>query len=444
MSHNKPINYFQEINEIQLLRMSEGLSSRKRKTPLSSSSIVPSEVAHIPKKRKQGYTEETMKIVLQAILQADEMVKIDPTLKEVNLSKISEHLQQIHIDIPYRTLSRRVEQARKELSTTGKVKERKLGRPQVLNEAEYELLKTRLQQEKANQSGKLTRQMIGKIAKEVAGLRRPGERSDKEGKKRANRVGGTRWIRTYLRQRRGKKVRNSRASPYRRLLKTNPETALNDLRNKAEWFCLIEIREEVLKGEPVLGKNSLGVEKRFWVGNNGEIVSWGGIYDKDPWPVLLEDHDGVLYNKILNRPLHGPSDKSRLGCLDETPFHLFLTGLYTIIFQDIGEEAASHALQEESAWTILLLSLANGSLGPSLLIVESKAQKAKGIDLEKAQGNAPPELYVTHTEEGQINVATFMQYMKEIVQDFQPDHRNPLYIQLDGHSSRSTWKNARQ
>lgn len=128
----------------------------------------------------------------------------------------------------------------------------------------------------------------------------------------------------------------------------------------------------MLSGGQVFGTNKLGIE------NNA--------LDKTPWPPLLEARENHLFVISLNERLVGPSNLNHIACLDETPFHLFLTELYTIVFGDIGEEAASFALKEASAWTILLLSFANGDLGPSLLICESPNKNGNGEDIQKAQG----------------------------------------------------------
>ena len=103
---------------------------------------------------------------------------------------------------------------------------------------------------------------LSRLAREVAGQPRFEGESEEVIKKRKKRVGGWRWRKRYLKIRSGMEVKVKCSMETQRLLKTNPETVLEDLRNKANFFAQIEIREAVTRGEEVWGENEEGKRKR--------------------------------------------------------------------------------------------------------------------------------------------------------------------------------------
>ena len=283
------------------------------------------------------------------------------------------------------------------------------------------------------------------LAIEIASVPRWRGESRKVIATRKKRVGGQKWLQGYMEKRNGKVIKPTRPMARRRALKTNPEVALDALRQIADWFARIEIREYLVQGKGRLyGTNDVGVKKEFRV-DHGALLTWGDdeaidLNEKcDPWPNLLHVQEGKVHNSILNQILQGPADPGRLGCMDETPFYPFRTEIWCCVFPEDKENGFSIVSGDEAAWTLILLTFSTGSVGRSLLISRTDSASCRGTDLRSIVSSP---LSYAHSSSGQITDELFDSYIDHLIQEYNPTIESPLYLQLDGHGSRSSWKNS--
>tara|TARA_R110002050_G_scaffold112530_2_gene226804 strand:+ start:1482 stop:2744 length:1263 start_codon:yes stop_codon:yes gene_type:complete len=218
-------------------------------------------------------------------------------------------------------------------------------------------------------------------------------------------------------------------------------------RQIVEWFVMIEIREHIVaeRGR-VFGTNDVGVEKEFIV-QPGALLCWGeSTFEEngqkpDPWPKLVGAKNVEIYNVILDKKLVGPEDEGRLGCLDETPYYPSRTEIFVCVFPEDGESGYNMQAHDEAAWTLLLLTFSEGSVGQSLLIGRSESKSCREADLIHLR-DAP--LSYTQSPSGSISDVIFHKYVQHLVTEYSPTIAQPLYIQLDAHGSRSVWPNAKE
>jgi hypothetical protein len=403
------------------------------------------------KRRRITYDPFILNNLVNSILCADDIVKREK-LKSIKLKEILAKLVAKNLCfIPYRTLARHVKLAREKKETTSQIifpfyrydcNQSKPGRPMTMNGDEESRLRAELETLRSVK-GKINKHDISILAKQTVNMRRQSDISEQEGKFRASRVGGKDWMKVYLKKRGGKNIKVKRVTALRRLLKSNGESALEDLRQKATFFAKIQIREAIFRGRQVQGTNDVGVSRSYHVKKPGKLVWWGEMSDDDgePWPSLLDvRNDDTIFVTSLDEPLVGPADNSQLACLDETPFHLHFIEMNDIVFCDLDQQAVAQAMKEQTAWTILLLAFGSGSIGLSLLILESTNKSCKAIECALSG----KYLYISHAENGQIDEPLFFEYIEELGKSMAASLQRPIYLQLDGHSTRSTWRNARR
>ncbi len=125
--------------------------------------------------------------------------------------------------------------------------------------------------------------------------------------------------------------------------------------------------------------------------------------------------------------------------MDETPFYPFRTEIWCCVFPDDRECGFNVMAGDEAAWTLLLLTFSTGDVGQSLLISRTDSSSCKEGDLVNIT-SAP--LCYAQSSSGSITDEIFDSYIDHLIDEYNPTIESPLYIQLDGHGSRSSWKNA--
>ena len=231
------------------------------------------------------------------------------------------------------------------------------------------------------------------------------------------------WVSAFGKRHNIKKKSQKRSLTEKRAQKSIPEMGLFDARRKAHFFAKADILPALVKIKN--GEGESNEVLRHYRQSPKDIVVWVG-QDKEP-PLLYVGEHQELRVTVTGNVLHGPPP-SRVVCLDEKNVNPHNASTSTLC---IGKDdnLMPHTSSTASSWTLLFSTTASGKVVCPLLIL-----RGKSVSLGAAYLGG--DLDVTNSESGFITTPILLRYVDSLCKEFDPTADNPLYLELDGHSTR--------